>query len=71
MPTTDRTTTVEVTGAGASFADTDRIAAWAAPYVAEASSLGLLSGRSAGQFAPQGVTTRAEAAQSVYNLLQK
>ncbi|MFD2329592.1 glycosyl hydrolase [Cohnella sp. GCM10020058] len=58
-------------GAGASFADADRIAAWAAPYVAEASSLGLLSGRGAGQFAPQGVTTRAEAAQSVYNLLQK
>ncbi|SFB05849.1 beta-glucosidase [Cohnella sp. OV330] len=63
--------TASAEGAGTTFADADRIAAWAAPYVAEASSLGLLSGRGAGQFAPQGVTTRAEAAQSVYNLLQK
>ncbi|MDG0791100.1 glycoside hydrolase family 3 C-terminal domain-containing protein [Cohnella ginsengisoli] len=63
--------TAAAAGAGATFADADRIAAWAAPFVAEASSLGLLSGRGAGQFAPQGVTTRAEAAQSVYNLLQK
>ncbi|SFB06457.1 F5/8 type C domain-containing protein [Cohnella sp. OV330] len=63
--------TASAEGAGTTFADADRIAAWAAPYVAEASSLGLLSGRGAGQFSPQGVTTRAEAAQSVYNLLQK
>lgn len=63
--------TAAADGAGTTFADADRIAAWAAPYVTEASSLGLLSGRGAGQFAPQGVTTRAEAAQSVYNLLQK
>ncbi|MBB6735277.1 S-layer homology domain-containing protein [Cohnella zeiphila] len=44
------------------YADADRIAAWARPSVAIATVRKLLSGRSGGVFAPDGATTRAEAA---------
>lgn len=51
------------------FTDAAEISSWAMPYVKEASALKLIRGRAEGLFAPKGVTTRAEAAQVIYNLL--
>ncbi|GBG07386.1 putative glucose sorbosone dehydrogenase [Paenibacillus agaridevorans] len=53
------------------FGDASQVASWAADYVNAAAELGLVKGRVAGQFAPKGITTRAEAAQIIYNLLNK
>ncbi|THF83257.1 S-layer homology domain-containing protein [Cohnella fermenti] len=54
---------------GASFADDGSISPWALSYVREAAALGLMQGRGAGQFAPQGTANRAEAALLVARLL--
>ncbi|MCR8633681.1 S-layer homology domain-containing protein [Paenibacillus radicis (ex Xue et al. 2023)] len=53
------------------FADEASIADWAAGDVKKAAALGLIQGRSKDSFAPQGLTTRAEAAQVLYRLLSK
>ncbi|WNR45850.1 alpha-amylase family glycosyl hydrolase [Paenibacillus roseipurpureus] len=53
-----------------SFTDADSISKWALASVEQAVSLGLLHGREEHSFAPQGITTRAESAQVIYNLLQ-
>lgn len=53
----------------ASFQDEDQISAWALEYAKKASALGLVQGRAASQFAPRGESTRAEAAQVIYRLL--
>ncbi|WP_223110748.1 S-layer homology domain-containing protein [Paenibacillus sinensis] len=53
----------------AAFKDSASISSWALPYVKQASSLGLVGGRGDNTFQPAGVTTRAEAAVAIYNLL--
>ncbi|MFC3748553.1 S-layer homology domain-containing protein, partial [Paenibacillus sp. GCM10012306] len=52
-----------------SFTDEAKISAWAVPFVNAASANKLIQGRAAGKFDPKGITTRAEAAQVIYNLL--
>ncbi|WP_158602278.1 glycosyl hydrolase 53 family protein [Cohnella endophytica] len=52
------------------FADADRIASWAGVQVSQAQALGLFQGQGNNRFAPQSATTRAEAAQLLYNLLR-
>ncbi|MDR6883695.1 cadherin-like beta sandwich domain-containing protein [Bacillus sp. 3255] len=54
----------------ASSKDASEISGWALPYVSSALRMNLLSGRQEGLFAPDEQTTRAEAAQAIYNLLQ-
>ncbi|SFJ83456.1 Uncharacterized conserved protein YjdB, contains Ig-like domain [Paenibacillus sp. UNC496MF] len=56
---------------GMAFKDQAKIAPWAVSYVNAAASLHLVQGRGAGSFDPKGMTTRAEAAQIVYNLLHR
>ncbi|MNT87728.1 hypothetical protein D3C72_2281770 [compost metagenome] len=56
-------------GQSAVFKDSASISSWALPYVKQASSLGLVGGRGDNTFQPAGVTTRAEAAVAIYNLL--
>ncbi|MBW7457821.1 S-layer homology domain-containing protein, partial [Paenibacillus sepulcri] len=51
------------------FADSSEISAWAAQYVQEAAELHLIRGRAEGIFEPKGISTRAEAAQVLYNLI--
>ncbi|TVY10436.1 DUF4350 domain-containing protein [Paenibacillus cremeus] len=55
---------------GSTFKDEAQISPWAAAFVKEAAALKLIQGRSAEQFEPNGITTRAEAAQVIYNLLK-
>nr|WP_253298329.1 S-layer homology domain-containing protein [Paenibacillus sp. MSJ-34] len=55
----------------ATFADDSQISPWAAEYIRAAAALGLVQGRADRQFVPQGATTRAEAAQVVYHLLNR
>lgn len=57
--------------AGAGFTDMAKVAPWAALPVKQAASLGLIQGRASGQFVPKGISTRAEAAQLLYNLMLK
>ncbi|WP_235960714.1 S-layer homology domain-containing protein [Paenibacillus silvestris] len=57
--------------AAPSFSDEAAIGEWALADVKAAAALGLVQGRSEGQFEPQGVATRAEAAQVLYRLLSK
>ncbi|WP_049869107.1 S-layer homology domain-containing protein [Paenibacillus sp. D9] len=57
--------------AGAEFTDLAKVAPWAVIPVKQAASLGLIQGRSSGQFVPKGISTRAEAAQLLYNLMLK
>ncbi|WP_282937315.1 DUF4350 domain-containing protein [Paenibacillus sp. RC67] len=57
--------------ASAPFKDQSRISSWAVESVQSAVSLNLIQGRAAGQFDPQGITTRAESAQLIYNFLNK
>jgi uncharacterized protein YjdB len=52
------------------FKDESKVASWALIYVREAAILDLIHGRALGQFVPMGITTRAEAAQVIYNLLK-
>lgn len=53
----------------ASFNDQQSISAWAEQAVNSAVSEGLLIGKEGNRFDPQGLTTRAESAQVIYNLL--
>ncbi|MCY9666928.1 S-layer homology domain-containing protein [Paenibacillus alginolyticus] len=52
-----------------SFKDMDSVSSWAASSVQAAAKLGFIQGRALGQFDPSGITSRAEAAQVIYNLL--
>ncbi|MFD1772456.1 S-layer homology domain-containing protein [Paenibacillus rhizophilus] len=51
------------------FKDQSAISVWARDAVGTAAGLGLMKGRSAAAFVPQGTTTRAEAAQAMANIL--
>lgn len=51
------------------FADDNRIPTWAKPYVAAASEHGIVKGRNANLFAPDSITTRAEAVVLIQRLL--
>ncbi|MFD1175192.1 S-layer homology domain-containing protein [Paenibacillus puldeungensis] len=53
-----------------SFSDESNIASWALESVKEAAALGLVQGRSGGEFAPNDTATRAETAQFVLNYLK-
>jgi len=53
------------------YADARDIPGWALPYVAAAEEANLARGRGSNLFAPRSKATRAEAAQLVYNLLNK
>ncbi|TXK80322.1 S-layer homology domain-containing protein [Paenibacillus sp. N3.4] len=57
--------------ASATFTDEAEVSTWAISYVNQAAELLLVQGRTAGVFEPKGITTRAEAAQVIYNLLLK
>jgi len=54
----------------AGYTDAGMVSAWAKEAVALAVGSGLLKGRSAAELAPQGQSTRAEAAKVVYDLLR-
>ncbi|NQX69038.1 S-layer homology domain-containing protein [Paenibacillus alba] len=56
---------------GTSFTDEAEVSTWAVQFVNQAAELHLVQGRSAGVFDPKGITTRAEAAQVIYNVLMK
>lgn len=56
--------------APATFTDSGEVAAWAADSVNAASSLGLVNGRTDGNFVPGGLATRAEAAQFILNYIR-
>ncbi|RXZ79279.1 hypothetical protein EBB07_23510 [Paenibacillaceae bacterium] len=58
------------TGLQSSFKDMQLASPWAVEAIRTASQLGLMQGRGAGQFKPQGSASRAEAAQVIYNLLK-
>ncbi|MCM3784603.1 S-layer homology domain-containing protein [Neobacillus mesonae] len=58
------------TGRG-SFSDLNQASSWAQEAIRTAEGEGLISGRTDGSFDPHQSVTRAEAAQLVYNLLQK
>lgn len=51
------------------FADEDQVSSWATGFVRSAAALHLIQGRAANQFDPKGISTRAEAAQVLFNLL--
>ncbi|WP_411342555.1 S-layer homology domain-containing protein [Paenibacillus sp. WLX1005] len=53
------------------FSDQHRIASWAIPYVKQAQALGWIQGRGDQELQPTGVSSRAEAAQMLYQLLSK
>ncbi|NQX69040.1 S-layer homology domain-containing protein [Paenibacillus alba] len=53
------------------FTDESQFSSWAAAFVNQAAELHLVQGRQDGIFEPQGITSRAEAAQVIYNLLNK
>ncbi|WP_141692628.1 Ig-like domain-containing protein [Paenibacillus pectinilyticus] len=55
--------------ASRTFADEDQVSAWAKDYVQAAAALHFIEGRAADKFEPKGISTRAEAAQILYNLL--
>ncbi|MEC0226278.1 immunoglobulin-like domain-containing protein [Paenibacillus alba] len=63
--------TKPVGNTSSSFNDESTVAPWALEFVRAAAKLGLIQGRASGQFIPDGMTTRAEAAQVIHNLLQK
>jgi uncharacterized protein YjdB/chitodextrinase len=52
------------------FTDASQISTWASPSVKEAAALELIRGRADGLFVPKGISTRAEAAQVIYELLK-
>nr|WP_255807388.1 S-layer homology domain-containing protein [Cohnella mopanensis] len=54
---------------GTPFADMNSVSAWAASSVKAAAELKLIRGRTPTQFIPHGITSRAEAAQVIYNLI--
>ncbi|THF74318.1 S-layer homology domain-containing protein [Cohnella fermenti] len=51
------------------FQDEDTVSPWALSYVRDARALHFIEGKGANLFMPQGVGTRAEAAQIIYNFL--
>lgn len=53
------------------ISDANDIAPWAKDYVAQAYDLQLVQGSQPGKFVPKGLTTRAEAAVVIYNLLKQ
>lgn len=55
----------------AGYADASGIREWAKAYVNAATALKLVEGREQRQFIPQGLLTRAESAQVIYNLLRQ
>lgn len=55
----------------APFKDEASIAAWALDNVKKAASLGIVQGRAKGEFVPLGTSTRAEAAQMLYGVINK
>ncbi|MEW9124410.1 MAG: S-layer homology domain-containing protein, partial [Thermotaleaceae bacterium] len=55
----------------AAFIDEAQISGWAKENINKVVASGLMMGRAVDQFAPQGITTRAEGAQVIYNLLNK
>ncbi len=55
----------------ATFADGGQISAWAKENVNKVVTVGLMKGRAEDQFAPKGITNRAEGAQVIFNLLNK
>lgn len=59
-----------VSNTAVSFGDENEMSDWAKEAIQTAASLGLIQGQDQDKFAPQGVTTRAESAQVIYNLLQ-
>lgn len=67
--TTNGATTNGATAAA--FTDMNQVSAWATASVNEAANLGLIQGQSHERFAPKGITSRAEAAQVIYNLILK
>ncbi|NQX63605.1 S-layer homology domain-containing protein [Paenibacillus qinlingensis] len=54
---------------GTAFDDENAVSPWAVTYVRNARALHLIEGREANLFIPQGVGTRAEASQVIYNFL--
>ncbi|MEW9672570.1 S-layer homology domain-containing protein [Ammoniphilus sp. 3BR4] len=62
---------VELQKGTSHFTDQDQMSSWAIPYVNAAAEIEMIKGRSAGVFAPKGLTIRAESAQVIYNLLNK
>ncbi|TVX96512.1 S-layer homology domain-containing protein [Cohnella terricola] len=58
------------TYSGTPFKDMGSVSPWAANWVRAAAELGLVHGRTATTFVPGGITTRAEAAQVIYNLIR-
>lgn len=58
----------QTNGQATSYTDQEKIAHWAVQDVTRATEIGLLMGHN-GMFRPEATTTRAEAAQAIYNLL--
>ncbi|MCM3205268.1 S-layer homology domain-containing protein [Paenibacillus illinoisensis] len=56
---------------GIIFGDMNLVAPWAADSVTEAANRGLIQGNRHAKFEPKGIASRAEAAQVIYNLIQK
>ncbi|MGN1060082.1 MAG: S-layer homology domain-containing protein, partial [Clostridia bacterium] len=56
-------------GATLNFADTEKISAWAQPYVAQATQLGYMQGMENNKFSPQGSATRAQAVTVIQRIL--
>lgn len=52
------------------FADDAEISSWAAEFIKTAANLNLVQGRAANTFDPHGISTRAEAVQILFNLLE-
>ncbi|GAA0843116.1 hypothetical protein GCM10008915_43480 [Bifidobacterium pullorum subsp. gallinarum] len=58
-------------GASSGFTDIAESPDWVQEAVETAYALGFIQGRTPSRFAPEGLTTRAESAQVIYNLLNK
>ncbi|MCI8630811.1 MAG: hypothetical protein HFG67_00875 [Firmicutes bacterium] len=58
------------TGNVVSFSDAASVSSWATDYVATAAGAGIINGFDTGDFKPQGVATRAQAATVIYKMCQ-
>lgn len=56
--------------AAVEFTDASEVSTWATEYVQAAAKLLFIQGRAEGKFVPKGMSTRAEAAQVIYNMLK-